>query len=82
LARRRWKNFEDTFIRFDGLHERDGRMDGHTDRQTDRGKGRPCIASRGKKQQDATLAATEEVDSERGQMMKDGATRTIPANMS
>jgi len=24
------KNFEDTFIRFDGMHERDG----HTDRQT------------------------------------------------
>jgi len=26
---RRWKNYEDTFIRFDMIHERDGRTDGH-----------------------------------------------------
>jgi len=25
------KNFEDRFIRFDMIHERDGRTDGHTD---------------------------------------------------
>jgi len=28
---RRWKIFEDTFIRFDRIHERDGRTDGRTD---------------------------------------------------
>jgi len=27
------KKFEDTFIRFDGIHERDKRTDGRTDRQ-------------------------------------------------
>ena len=38
---RGWKNFEDTFIRFDVIHERDG--------QTLRdSKDRACIASRGK----------------------------------
>ena len=43
LATRRWKNFEDMFIRFDMIHERD--------RQTDRHcvpAPRLCIASRGK----------------------------------
>ena len=30
------KNFEDMFIRFDVIHERDGRTDRRTDRQTDR----------------------------------------------
>jgi len=34
-AKTRWfgcpKNFEDMFIRFDGVHERDGQMDGRTD---------------------------------------------------
>jgi len=25
-----WKNFEDTFIRFDVIHERDGQTDGRT----------------------------------------------------
>ena len=42
------KNFEDMFIRFDVIHERDGR----TDRQTDTAwqqRPRLCIASRGKK---------------------------------
>ena len=32
LATRRWKSFEDVFIRFDTIHERDG----HTDRRTHR----------------------------------------------
>ena len=42
-----WKNFEDIFIRFDVIHERDGQ----TDRQTDTAwqqRPRLCIASRGK----------------------------------
>jgi len=30
------KIFEDMFIRFDVIHERDGRTDGQTDGQTDR----------------------------------------------
>jgi len=30
LATRWWKNFEDIFIRFDTIHECDGRTDGHT----------------------------------------------------
>ena len=29
------KNFEDTFIGFDVIHESDGRTNGRTDRQTD-----------------------------------------------
>ena len=29
------EKFEDTFIRFDRIHERDGRTDRQTDRQTD-----------------------------------------------
>jgi len=29
------KNFEDMFIRFDVIHERDRRTDGQTDRRTD-----------------------------------------------
>ena len=42
----RWlKNFEDIFIRFDVIHERDGQTDGQTLRDS---KDRPCIASRGK----------------------------------
>ena len=47
VATRWWKNFEDMFIRFDVIHERDGR----TDRQTDTAwqqRPRLCIASRGK----------------------------------
>jgi len=32
VATRWWKNFEDMFIRFDVIHERDRRMDGQTDR--------------------------------------------------
>jgi len=40
------KKFEDMFIRFVRMHERDG----HTDRQTPHDDiGRACIASRGKK---------------------------------
>ena len=48
-----WKKFQDMFVRFDMIHERDRR----TDRQTDRRKNREtphdsidwaCIASRGK----------------------------------
>jgi len=30
------KTFEDMFIRFDRIHERDARTDGQTDRQTPR----------------------------------------------
>jgi len=30
------KKFEDMFIRFDVIHERDRRTDGRTDRRTDR----------------------------------------------
>jgi len=39
------KNFEDIFIRFDVIHERDGQTDGQTLRDS---KDRACIASRGK----------------------------------
>jgi len=43
------KNFEDIFIRFDVIHERDRRTDGQTDRQTLRDSiDLACIASRGK----------------------------------
>ena len=31
MATRRWKNFEDKFIRFSRIHERDGQTDGQTD---------------------------------------------------
>ena len=31
IATRRWKNFEDMFIHFDVIHERDSRTDGQTD---------------------------------------------------
>ena len=42
----RWlKNFEDMFIRFDVIHERDGQTDGQTLRDS---KYRACIASRRK----------------------------------
>jgi len=44
---RRWKKFEDTFIRFDRMYERDGHT--HTDGQTPHDDiGRACTASRGK----------------------------------
>ena len=51
LATRRWKNFEDMFIRFDMIHERDRQTDRQTDTQTNtawRHRWRLCIASRGK----------------------------------
>jgi len=35
LATRWWKNLEDMFIRFHTIHERDGRTDRHTHRETD-----------------------------------------------
>ena len=38
-----WKNFEDIFIRFDVIHERDGQTDGQTLRDS---KDRACITSR------------------------------------
>ena len=41
-----WKEFEDMFIRFDVIHERDRRTDGRTLHDS---KDRACIASRGKK---------------------------------
>ena len=44
------KNFEDIFIRFDVIHERDGQTDGQTLRDS---KDRACIASRGKNRQTA-----------------------------
>ena len=51
VATRWWKNFEDIFIRFDVIHERDRRTDGQTDRQTLRDSiDRACIASRGNDQ--------------------------------
>jgi len=42
------KNFEDMFIRFDVIHERDGQTDGPVTAWQQRP--RLCIASRGKKQ--------------------------------
>ena len=47
----RWsKNFEDIFIRFDVIHERNRQTDRQTDGQTLRdSKDRACIASRGEK---------------------------------
>ena len=43
------KKFDDMFIRFDMIHERDRHTDGQTDRQTPCDDiGRACIASRGK----------------------------------
>jgi len=51
VATRWWKYFEDMFIRFDVIHERDGRTDRQTDRQTDTAwqqRPRLCIASHGK----------------------------------
>jgi len=51
VATRWWKNFEDIFIRFDVIHERDRRTDGQTDRQTLRDSiDRACIASCGNDQ--------------------------------
>ena len=42
------KKFEDMFIRFDVIHERDGRTDGRTDGQTLHDSiDRACIALRG-----------------------------------
>jgi len=44
-----WINFEDMFIHFDRIHERDIQTDRQTDGRIPRdGKGRACIASRGK----------------------------------
>jgi len=45
------KKFENMFLRFDGIHERDGQTDRQTDRQTDTARqhrSRLCTASRGK----------------------------------
>jgi len=54
VATRRWKN-EDKFIRFDWIHERDGRTDGHHMKK--RHRPRICIASRGINQKEMVLAA-------------------------
>jgi len=43
------KKFEDMFIRFDRIHERDRHLDTHTQTPHD-DIGRACIASRGKKE--------------------------------
>ena len=43
------KNFQDMFIRFDVIHEREGQTDGQTDTAWQQ-RPRLCIASRGKKQ--------------------------------
>jgi len=43
------KNFEDMFIRFDMMHERDGHTDTDTHRMTASPRPRLRIASRGKK---------------------------------
>ena len=53
MATRRQKIFDDMFIRFDRIHERDGHTHTHTHTQTDRripndDIARACIASRGK----------------------------------
>jgi len=45
MATRWWNNFEDMFIRFDRIRERDGQTDTQTPHD---GIGRACIASRGK----------------------------------
>jgi len=45
VATRWWKNFENMFICFDVIHERDGRTDGQTLHDS---IDRACIASRGK----------------------------------
>ena len=45
LATRWWQNFEDIFIRFDTIHERDKQMNGRTPHD---GIARACIASRAK----------------------------------
>jgi len=47
----RWsKNFDDIFIRFGTIHERDGRTDGQTDRQTPHADiGRACASHRAAK---------------------------------
>ena len=42
------KNFEDMFIRFDMIHERDRQTDGRTDTAC-RHRPRLCVASRGNK---------------------------------
>ena len=42
------KQFQDMFIRFDVIHERDGRTDRRTDTASQQ-RPRLCIASRGKK---------------------------------
>jgi len=47
VATRWWKNFEDMFIRFDVIHERDRQTDGQTDTGWQQ-RPRFCIASRGK----------------------------------
>ena len=47
MATRWWKKFEDMFIRFDMIHERDRRTDGRTDTGW-RHRPRLCIALRGK----------------------------------
>ena len=54
MAIRWWTNFDDTFIHFDSMYERDGQTDTHTqrDRHTPHDSiGRACIASRGKNHQ-------------------------------
>jgi len=55
VATRRWQNFEDMFIRFDVIHERDGQTDGRTLRDSkDRAY---TYASRGKKNRLSKFAA-------------------------
>jgi len=48
MAKRQWKNFEDIFICFDRMYERDRYTNTHTDTHTPHdGISRDCIASRG-----------------------------------
>jgi len=48
-AMRRLQKFEDVFIRYDTVHERDRQTDGRTDGRTPHdGTGGACIASRGR----------------------------------
>jgi len=49
VATRRWKNFEDIFIRFGATHERVGRTERQTDGHRVTAIAALCIASHGKK---------------------------------
>ena len=70
------KNFEDIFIRFDVIHERDGQTDGQTLRDS---KDRACIASRGKNY-DNMLSRFHPIPERHGQT--DGQTDSFAISIS